>query len=48
MDVENLKKEKAKAKAAFTRTLHCLEDVLVDVNELSSRRLIKEKRENSV
>ena len=46
MEFDHLKKEKAKAKASFTWTLHRLCDLEEDV--LPSRRLIKDLRESSV
>ena len=45
MDVESLKKEKAKRKASYTRILHKLSDSLDDEAELPSRRQIKQLRE---
>ena len=42
--MENLKKEKVKCKAAFTRNLHKLSDLLDCDIDLPSRHDIKEQR----
>ena len=45
MNLEALKKEKAKCKAAFTRNLQKLSNLLDKDIELPSRREVKEQRE---
>ena len=45
MDLEALKKEKAKCKATFTRNLHKLSDLLDEDIELQSQWEVKEQRE---